>query len=111
MQNPWELEDYYSKERIEVIHGKEETISLSLQAFVRSQKKIDVCADGKGPAVFVNVNPINKEYTVLRRRRIRLRFLTDMTQDNILYCKDFMKITELRHLDGIDGNFGLVDEK
>ncbi|MGC2669756.1 MAG: hypothetical protein WA220_11285, partial [Candidatus Nitrosopolaris sp.] len=40
VQNPWELDDYYSKERIEGVHGKEETISLSLQAFVRSQKRI-----------------------------------------------------------------------
>lgn len=39
-----------------------------------------------------------------------MRFLTDIAQDNILHCKDFMKITELC-LDGMDGNFGLVDEK
>ncbi|MFZ0894451.1 MAG: hypothetical protein WAZ77_08115 [Candidatus Nitrosopolaris sp.] len=46
----------------------------------------------------------------IRKKEKRLRFLTDIAQDNILHCKDFMKITELC-LDGMDGNFGLVDEK
>jgi hypothetical protein len=34
------------------------------------KRELDICADRKGPAaVFVNVNPINKEYAILRRRR------------------------------------------
>jgi two-component system, OmpR family, sensor histidine kinase VicK len=40
-----------------------------------------------------------------------LCFLTDITLDNIPHVKKLMKITEIRHLDNIRGNFGLVDRK
>jgi two-component system, OmpR family, sensor histidine kinase VicK len=33
-----------------------------------------------------------------------------ITKDNISYCRNLMKIVELRHLDGLKGNF-LLNEK
>ena len=32
-----------------------------------------------------------------------------MTKENISYCKQIMEIAELRHLEGIKGNFGIAD--
>ena len=37
---------------------------------------------------------------------MKLRYLTEITDANISYCKQLMSIVdELRHLDGIKGNF------
>ena len=37
---------------------------------------------------------------------IRLRYLTEITKDNISYCKELIPLVdEVRHLDGIKGNF------
>ena len=38
-----------------------------------------------------------------------LRFITEITKDNISYCKQIMENVELRHLDGVKGNFGVSD--
>jgi hypothetical protein len=40
-----------------------------------------------------------------------LRFITEITNENISYTKDLMEIVELRHLDGVKGNFGVSDSE
>jgi two-component system, OmpR family, sensor histidine kinase VicK len=46
----------------------------------------------------------------LKTRNVKSRFITDITKDNIKYCKELMQITELRHLDEIKGNFALSEK-
>ena len=40
-----------------------------------------------------------------------MRFITEITPRNTSYCKELMKIADLRHMDEIKGNFGTVDGK
>ena len=41
-----------------------------------------------------------------KARGVHIRYLTDIIEENIPYCKELMSIVgELRHLDGIKGNF------
>ena len=44
-----------------------------------------------------------------KRRGIKLRFITEITKDNISHCKDTMKIAELKHLEGVRGNYAMSD--
>jgi two-component system, OmpR family, sensor histidine kinase VicK len=48
-------------------------------------------------------------YTDIRRRGCRIRLITDISEANVSYCKELAKHVELRHFDGIKGNFGIVD--
>ncbi|MFL6343512.1 MAG: hypothetical protein ACJ72U_18460 [Nitrososphaeraceae archaeon] len=48
-------------------------------------------------------------YTDIRRRGCRIRLITDISEANVSYCKELAKYVELRHFDGIKGNFGIVD--
>ena len=43
----------------------------------------------------------------IRKRGVKSRYIVEITKENIPYCKELMKIDELRHLDGIKGNFGI----
>ena len=41
-----------------------------------------------------------------KNRGVKLLYITEITKDNLTYCKQLMEMThELRHLDGIKGNF------
>jgi hypothetical protein len=42
-------------------------------------------------------------------RATKLRFTFEITKENISYTKEFMESVELRHLDGVKGNFGVSD--
>jgi two-component system, OmpR family, sensor histidine kinase VicK len=39
------------------------------------------------------------------------RFITEITQENVRYSKELASHVELRHLEGVKGNFGVVDGK
>ena len=99
--------DHSEKETTEVLYGNENILNRTLQAFSAIRESFDNCTDCTGPSLFVTI--VWKEYSELKNRGIRLRFITEITKDNISYCKVLMKVTELRHLDGIKGNFGITD--
>jgi signal transduction histidine kinase len=62
------------------------------------------------PPLAIQVKTIKKAFSDAKRRNVRLRYLTEITKDNISYCKELMTIVdELRHLDGIKGNFMLSE--
>jgi two-component system, OmpR family, sensor histidine kinase VicK len=42
---------------------------------------------------------------------VKFRYVTEITKDNISYCKEMLKFAEIRHLDGVKGNFEVSDEK
>jgi len=43
----------------------------------------------------------------IKKRGAKSRYIVEITKDNIPYCKELMKIDDLRHLNGIKGNFAI----
>ena len=71
---------------------------------------MNICADYTWPSVAMGVEVFRKGLYELKARNVRSRYITDITKDNIEYCKDLMQISELRHLNGIKGNFALSEK-
>jgi hypothetical protein len=61
--------------------------------------------------VTINTKPIWDGMHVLKSKGVKLRWITDITEENLDWCKEFMKIVEIRHLDKIEGAFGIHDRK
>lgn len=62
------------------------------------------------PPLAIGIEPIKKAFIDAKNRGVHLRYLTEITKDNLSYCKELMTIVdELCHLDGIKGNFMLSD--
>jgi hypothetical protein len=40
---------------------------------------------------------------------VKIRVVTEITSDNIVYCKKLLDVCELRHLDGEKTNFAIAD--
>lgn len=100
----------YVEEKTEVIYGPENIVNYAVGMISTVRLYIDNCIDSVSPSIFVIPNhPVTNAYRELRARGIRLRFITEITKDNIPYCKELMKICDLRHLDEVKGNFGIAD--
>ncbi|MGC1131757.1 MAG: hypothetical protein WA941_02950, partial [Nitrososphaeraceae archaeon] len=99
------------EEKTEVIYGADNIINDTLERLSAAKESVDNCIDSTAPSMFVVPNhPVTRAFRDLKKRGIRLRFIAEITKDNIGYCKELMKIcSELRHLDEVKGNFGLVD--
>lgn len=88
-----------------VLHGEEHTTNALLELAAYTKERIDVCADWVAPSVSVGVPELKKGIIDLVTRGVKYRYITEITKDNLVYCKELAKYVELRHLDGIRGNF------
>jgi two-component system sensor histidine kinase VicK len=58
------------------------------------------------PPLAITIDPIRSAFVDAKKRHMKLRYITEITEDNISYCKELISLVdELRHLDGIKGNF------
>ena len=98
-------------ERTEVVYGTENTTNVILNFLYNAEAKMDICADSIWPSVAMGIDVFKKALINIKDRGIRSRYVTDITRDNLPYCKGAMKIGELRHLDGIKGNFAISEKE
>jgi signal transduction histidine kinase len=59
----------------------------------------------------IDVRPIKEARINAKDRGVKFRYITDITKDNISYCKHIIKEfdAEMRHLDEVKGNFEISD--
>ena len=92
-----------------VLSGEEHVMSTILQ-FLSKAEKIDSCGDYKAPSLILEVQQYKKLLSDLKVKGIELRYITDITKDNIHYCKELLKFAkEIRHLGGIRTNFSVSE--
>jgi two-component system, OmpR family, sensor histidine kinase VicK len=105
-----EKEEEEEEEKTQIVSEVENALRLSLQCFARVKERHDSCGDDTLPSVIVTTESIKNAYRELLRRGIKTRFITEITEENIEYCKELRKIVhELRHLGGVKGNFGVSE--
>ena len=97
-------------ERTEVIYGSESVMNTMMQ-FLSKANTINSCGDYKAPSANIQVEEYRKLLFDLKKRGIKLRYITDITKDNVKYCKELMSdfTYEIRHLDGIKANFSVSE--
>ena len=96
-------------ETIKIIRGQEDTIKAAV-LFFTSASTVSVYADDVAPSLTMGVKLIKKCYEELKRRNAKVKWITEITKDNLSYCRELTQYAELRHLDGIKGNFAVSDE-
>ena len=100
----------YDSEKTEVLYGFDKTTEAIMKFLNSAEISMNICADYAWPSVAMGVEVFKKGLYELKTRNVQSRFVTDITKDNIEYCKELMQISELRHLDGIKGNFALSEK-
>jgi signal transduction histidine kinase len=89
------------------LYGTENVLSLLLE-FISEARRIDSCGDSKSPSVAIKVDMYRKLLVDIKNKGIKIRQVTEITKENIHYCKELLKFGyEIRHLDGIKANFSV----
>jgi hypothetical protein len=57
----------------------------------------------------VTTQPIWDGLNQLKEKGVKLRLITEITNENISYAKKMMEIGEVRHLKGVRSSFGIAD--
>jgi two-component system sensor histidine kinase VicK len=104
--------NYTQNEKIRIFHGIENVINTELQFFSNANSRIDTCMNYTRPQLAVALDPIRHAFVDVKNRGVRLRYLTEITTENITYCKELLStVSEIRHLDGIKGNFMISESE
>jgi two-component system sensor histidine kinase VicK len=59
----------------------------------------------------IGVEAIKNERIKAKNRGVNLRYVTEVTEENISYCKELSKFAEVRHLNEVKGNFEVSRNK
>jgi len=98
-------------DKTEVLYDNDAIVKKTLETFSWTKKSMDGSLDKDGLSTHVLYKPIWDGLVSLKKRRIKIRCITEVTADNIHYCKKLMEVSEIRHLDGVRTNFGIADRK
>jgi len=99
-----------NSETTEVLYDQNEIVRRVIERCPIVKYSVDACTDVNGPSqLVIPEHPVTKPYADMAKRGVRIRFISEITKDNLPYCKEVMKIAELRHLDGVKGNLSIVD--
>ncbi|MFZ0328706.1 MAG: ATP-binding protein [Nitrososphaeraceae archaeon] len=97
-------------EKIKVLH-RVEVINAILDISYNAEDRIDICGNSRFPSLILTFESIRKAIMNAKDRKYtRQRYIFEITEENIQYCKDLMKIAEIRHMNEIEANF-LLNEK
>ena len=93
-------------ESTEIFHGVDVVMNAIIQFLQQTEDRIDACVDYTRPSLAIDILVLKKAFLAAKNRGVKLRYITEITKDNISYCKQLMTmVDELRHLDAIKGNF------
>ncbi|MGH9926193.1 MAG: hypothetical protein ACRD5B_12540, partial [Nitrososphaeraceae archaeon] len=83
-----------------------------LQFLYQARGRIDACVDYTRPSLAIDISTLKGAFLDARKRGVRIRYAIEINKDNISYCKQMMTmVDELRHLDGIKGNFYISERE
>ena len=96
--------------KTDLIYDMDTAVSYGIRFLENVRERMDICVDNNGPFVIMKSDIYKSNYVKARNRGAKIRFITEVTKDNIEYCKQLSEIvSELRHLDGVRGSVCVND--
>ena len=95
-------------EKVEIISDKVLIAKTIAEVISRSKNSIAICVDKN------TLKPIGIDHCQLalagpQNKGVIIKFLTEITNENLEYSKEVMQLAQVQHVDGIKGNFVVTD--
>lgn len=90
-----------------VLTNEKEIVKAILEFQKNTRQVWYACVDSTLPSF--SVGRVKEGYVAAKKRGVKIRYITEITKDNLGYCIEIMNFAELRHLDGVEGNFAVSD--
>jgi two-component system, OmpR family, sensor histidine kinase VicK len=101
-------------QKIKMIMGAENALIFYISRAHLIKKSVQVCYDHNMPMRAIKTPPLWRSNLELDKKGIEVRFITDIRNENLEYCKKILqeiKHVEIRHMEGVKGNFTIHDDK
>jgi len=99
-----------SQENAQVIGDGRQTEANIIDIIYNARKFLNICGDSTLPK-FILSETTRNALEQAKRTGVIIRCITEITKDNLSYCKELMKFTEIRHLNKFVGNSIIGDKE
>jgi hypothetical protein len=99
-------------QEVKILKGPENILKFYISRMGSIKKDVVCCYDYAGPIRIKETVPIWEADLEVDKRGVKIRFLTEIRNENLEYCKKMLKEIkhlEMRHSDGVRGNFTIHD--
>src|ERR671915_2083855 len=90
-------------EKTKMLVGPKVTTKRAWEFFSTNSKKFDVCASSATTSIAMTI--FRDTYEEMKKRGTKIRWVTDITKDNLTHCKDLMQYAEVRYISYVNENF------
>jgi two-component system sensor histidine kinase VicK len=101
-------------QKVWLVNGVENILNFYISRTSLLKKSVDCCYEYYGPIHIKEAPLIWENNLKLDKRGIKVRFLTEIRNENLQYCKKILeevKHIDMRHMDGVKGNFTIHDDR
>ena len=75
------------EKRSEILYGVENAVGRGVYFMSNVKKRMDIYFDHRAPSIVVKVPEYRNGYIDIRKRGGKIRAFTEITKDNVRYCK------------------------
>lgn len=93
-----------------MLYGADNALQRGVYFMSNVKKRMDIYFDNRAPSIVINIDEYSNGYRDIKRRGGKIRLLTEITSENIEYCKQLLNLVdELRHVDGVKGGLAVSE--
>src|SRR5919107_2796545 len=100
-----------TEEKTQVIYGEEKTIDLTIRFLNNAKRYVECCIDSTVVSAAVGARQFIEAMQHAKNRGVRLHYITEISKENISYCKQLSELVELRHIDNLKGEFAVNESE
>ncbi|MFZ0265131.1 MAG: HAMP domain-containing sensor histidine kinase [Nitrososphaeraceae archaeon] len=100
------------EEKTELLYGVEAAVGRGVQFMKNVKIGMDLFGEKNGPSIIIEFDVYKNNYVDVLKRGGKIRFITEITKENLHYCLELRKIvTEIRHLEGLIGGIAVSESE
>ena len=98
------------REKAEMISDSKQINTTINHVICNAKKCLNICGDSTLPSFSLSEG-VRKAYHDAKSKGVKIRYITEITRDNLEDCKQILKFAEVRHLNKLVGNFVVSDKE
>lgn len=101
-----------NKNITEILYGIDSAVGRGIHLLQNTRQNAHIFGDKNSPSIIIEFEVFRSNFISLIKSGKTIKFITEITKDNLEYCKALMEIvTQLRHLDGLRGGIALNESE
>ncbi|HEU5120190.1 MAG TPA: hypothetical protein VFT71_04305, partial [Candidatus Nitrosocosmicus sp.] len=104
--------DFLKEKETKILRGEHAVLQMLDEIVLNCKNYFFEYGEKSALIVIYKIPEYSEFYKRLRTNGVKIKFLTDMTKENIRQCKQFVKDfgAEMKHLEGLRGSFAVTEQ-